>query len=212
MRIPGEISFRGRCPGDDLGAFGMSAVGDFIEISHVLACLGFMDQTECSTRPVGWLGSANGGVGQLPTRIKTRRFLTAEGHAREYIALWICKPALTRYREYFAGHRELETAGSTERPSVPDQTFVAVEVAADQIIGRESCFSLDQNSLRFSQATPSSSPGCIRPTDPGFRSFWKQEHEGLSNCRGLIPSLGLRNHLEYYGLPFDAEPPAPDCN
>ena len=69
MRIPGKISFRGRRPGDDLGTVYIRAVGDFVEISHMAAFLGFMHQTESSTRPVGWLGAANGGVGPLPTRM-----------------------------------------------------------------------------------------------------------------------------------------------
>jgi len=81
MRIPGEISFRGRGLGDDLGAFGVGAVGDCIEISHLAAFVWFVDQTECSTRPVGWLGVANRGVWQLPTHISTQCVFTLEGHA-----------------------------------------------------------------------------------------------------------------------------------
>jgi len=50
---------------DDLGAFGMSAVGDFIEISHVLACLGSWTRQNAVPGQLAGLARQMAGLGNF---------------------------------------------------------------------------------------------------------------------------------------------------
>jgi hypothetical protein len=68
IRIARVRGFMGRRSGDDVFALGVSTVGNFIEISGILAIGGFVNKTKNHVRPVCGLGPANGRIRQLPNR------------------------------------------------------------------------------------------------------------------------------------------------